>query len=93
MDEKELETKHLIQAVTEAGFPAEFGEILASELGGPWSLRRMSAWIYRARPTSMEQVADELVAILEERHRIVDKITTEQANAGWNEFLNRPNEE
>lgn len=89
MDEKEFEQKRLIQVITEAGFPEEFGWVIARELGGVWSLSRMTAWIYQARPTTPEQIADELIAILDQRKTIVEKITTEQANAGWNEFLNR----
>ena len=88
--EKAYEQARLMQAMEDLGFPEEFGEVLVRELGGPWSLRRMTEYLRSARPTRFEAVADELVVILEERARIVDKMRTEDANAGWNAFLNRP---
>ena len=88
-DEKEIERERLLKAFDFLGFPEEFGPLIARELGGPWSMRRMTSYLYAAQPTKVEQVADELIVILEERARIVDKLTTEEANAGWNAFLNR----
>lgn len=88
--EKRAEQRRLIQVMEDLGFPEEFGEVLVAQLGGPWSLRRMTGYLLGARPTRFEPIADELVVILEERARIVEKLRTEEANAGWNEFLNRP---
>ena len=88
--EKRAEQRRLMQAMEDLGFPEEFGEVLVAQLGGPWSLRRMTGYLLSARPTRFEPIADELVVILEERARIVEKLRTEEANAGWNEFLNRP---
>lgn len=88
--EKRAEQRRLMQVMEDLGFPEEFGEVLVAQLGGPWSLRRMTGYLLGARPTRFEPIADELVVILEERARIVEKLRTEEANAGWNEFLNRP---
>lgn len=88
-DEKAYEQRRLMRAMEGLGFPEEFGEVLLGELGGPWSLRRMTSYLRNAQPTRFEQVADELVVILEERRRIVEKISSEEANAGWTAFLNR----
>ena len=88
--EKRAEQRRLIQAMEDLGFPEEFGEVLVAQLGGPWSLRRMTGYLLSARPTRFEPIADELVVILEERARIVEKLRTEEANEGWNVFLNRP---
>ena len=89
-EEREYERARLMRTMEDLGFPEEFGEVLVSQLGGPWSLRRMTGYLLSARPTRFEPIADELIVILEERARIVDKLRTEEANAGWNEFLNRP---
>lgn len=88
--EKRAEQRRLMQAMEDLGFPEEFGEVLVEQLGGPWSLRRMTGYLLSARPTRFEPIADELVVILEERARIAEKLRTEEANAGWNVFLNRP---
>ena len=88
--EKRAEQRRLMQVMEDLGFPEEFGEVLVAQLGGPWSLRRMTGYLLGARPTRFEPIADELVVILEERARIVEKLRTEEANEGWNVFLNRP---
>lgn len=38
---------------------------------------------------SLEDIADEMVAILEDRKRFIEKHENERANAAWNEYLNR----
>jgi hypothetical protein len=37
----------------------------------------------------MEEVADEMLAILSDRNRIMQKKELESVNARWNEYLNR----
>jgi len=86
--ERSTERRRLIEAVVSLGFPAEFGEAVADELGGPWSMARMTGYLLNARPSRPEDVTDEMVAILEERAAIARKKQTERSNAAWNEFLN-----
>ena len=87
-DEKTREYLRFMRAMRDLGFPAELAEMLAEQLGGPWSLRRMTGYLRQARPTRLEDIADELVAILEERRSIVERQISQAANAGWTEFLN-----
>lgn len=87
------EREQLLKAVVDLGFPRAFGELLADELGGPWSMTRMTEYLRGTRPQSLELIADELVTILDQRKAIADKLETERANAGWNEFLNRDDAE
>lgn len=86
------ERQRLISATAELGFPREFGELLANELRGPWSMERMTEYLRGTRPKSLELIADELVSILDQRKTLSEKIETEKANASWNEFLNRQDE-
>lgn len=88
-----FERQQLICAVVELGYPQEFGALLARELGGPWSMTRMTEYLRGTRPQSLELIADELVSILDQRKALSDKIESERANAGWNEFLNRDDRE
>ena len=53
-----------MQVMEDLGFPEDFGEVLVAQLGGPWSLRRMTGYLLGARPTRFEPIADELVVIL-----------------------------
>jgi hypothetical protein len=41
----------------------------------------------------MEEVADEMLAILSDRNRIMQKKELENSNAKWNEYLNMRKEE
>lgn len=86
-DEKTYERERMMRAMRKLGFPDEFGMIIADELGGPWSLARMTGYLENAKPTRPEDVADEMLAILEKRRTWSEKMQSESANAGWNEFL------
>ena len=85
--------EELLDAVVELGFPEEFGAALAAGLGGEWSMRRMIEYLRGARPRTMEQVADELVAILDQRRAIVEHQMSEHAQASLTAFYNRERED
>lgn len=81
--------EELIDCITACGYPREFGELVAQELGGEWSMRRMIGYLRGAKPTTMEQIADEMLAILEHRHAIVEKKMSEKAQNTVSQFYNR----
>lgn len=78
----------LLAAVVDVGYPAELGLVLADELRGEKSMRRMAAYLRAARPRSMEEIADEMIAIVEQRDSWVRKKMSERAQGSFNEFLN-----
>ena len=80
-------------AVAAIGYPQELALVLADELRGEKSMRRMAAYLRAARPKSMEEIADEMLAIIEQRNTWVNKIISEQAQSSFNEFLNREPED
>lgn len=90
---KERAYRELIDAVVDLGYPEEFGEVLAQELGGEKSMRRMASYLRQAQPTSPEQIADEMLAIVAQRRSWVEHKITERANASITEFYNRPRED
>ena len=90
---KEAARAALVAAVEELGDPAEFGEVIAHEWGGEKSMRRMTAYLRGADPHSPEEIADEMLAILEQRNRWVEQKISEQANASITSFYNRPRED
>lgn len=79
----------LLAAVADVGYPRELATVLADGLRGPRSMRRMAAYLRAARPHSMEEIADEMLAIVEQRDTWVRKKVSERAQASFNEFLNR----
>ncbi len=85
--------RDLVLAVEQLGYPAEFGEIIAEQLGGEKSMRRMAGYLRNAHPTSPEQIADEMLAILEARHRWVEQKISQRANDSITAFYNRTRDE
>lgn len=79
----------LLEAVRELGYPEELGAALAAGLGGEWSMRRMAGYLRGARPRTMEEIADEMVAILDQRQAIVERKMAERSQDALNAFYNR----
>ena len=79
----------LIQAVVSKGYPEEFGRQIARNLGSEKTMERMTAYLYSANPRSAEEIADEMLAIMSDRERWIQKKEAEEANRAYNELLNR----
>ena len=70
----------LVEAVTELGFPAELGEIVAKNLGGgPRALSRMTAYLRNMKPKSEELIIDEMLSIRDEITAWWEKKESEEA--------------
>ena len=83
----------LLAAVRELGYPEELGAALAAGLGGEWSMRRMAGYLRGARPRTMEEIADEMVAILDQRRTIVERKMAEHSQEQLTRFYNRDRDE
>lgn len=90
---REAARADLIDAIEQLGYPGEFGEVIACQLGGEWSLRRMTSYLRGANPHSPEEIADEMLAILQMRERYVEQKISEHANASITAFYNRERDE
>lgn len=88
MDERERARRSLLRAFVELGYPVEFGEVVAGELRGEKSMARMASYLRRVRPGSMEEIADEMLAIIAERDSWVEKKAAERANGKITELYN-----
>lgn len=82
----------LEQAVLALGFPAEFAQAL-SNVGGEKSQRRLIAYLRAARPTSVEEIADEMLSIMQERDSFVERKKNNYYTEKLTEFYNREREE
>lgn len=78
---------YLISALTSLGYSSEFGELIARQLGSPKAIDRMAAYLSYAKPKTMEEVADEMLAIQSEIETWRGKKASEAANARYNEIL------
>ena len=56
-------------------------------------MKRMAGYLRGAQPRSMEEIADEMVAILDHRRSIVERKMAEQSQEQLMRFHNRGREE
>ncbi len=80
--------RDLIMTITRMGYPEEFGKVIAKNLGSEKMMRRMTAYLLNAKPRSAEEIADEMLAIMSDRERWIEKKESQKANARYNEILN-----
>ena len=67
------------------GYPEAFSELIAKELSTEYTADRMIRYILR-EAHSLEEVADEMLAILSDRDRIREKHLAEYAQSKINEM-------
>ena len=79
--------EELVYTVTGLGFPAELGEAMAKQLGSPKAIDRMTAYLNYERPTNVNMVVDEMLAICSEIEAWKQKKASQEANARYNEML------
>lgn len=80
----------LTDAVRRLGYPVEFADMLAAELRGENAMRRMAGYLIQARPTSIEEIADEMLAIRDLNESWRQRKIAEHAEAELTRFYNRP---
>ena len=78
----------LAAAVASLGYPEELADLLAKELTSPKAIGRMTSYIRTVRPRTMEMIADEMFAICSEVDAWRAKKQSEEAQAGYNAWLN-----
>ena len=69
------------------GYPEEFCDQVTKNLNTDWTAQRMIGYLSHYKKLPMEEVVDEMLAILSDRNRIMQKKESEHANAAWNEYL------
>lgn len=87
MDERTRVYRELLQTIVRMGYPQEFGEVIAQNLRTEKTMSRMIGYLRHAKPKSAEEIADEMLAIMKDRERWVQKKTSEYYNTKYNELL------
>ena len=78
----------LTKAITELGYPAELGDVIAKYIGSPKGMERMVSYLHYVRPEKVELGIDEMIAVKSDIDRWREKIESERANAVYNSVLN-----
>ncbi len=78
----------LVSSIAAIGYPEELADLLAEQLKSPRAMDRMTAWLNRVRPGSVEMIADEMLAICAETETWRKKKEGQEAQAGYSAWLN-----
>ena len=87
MDERTRLYHALIKKIVSMGYPEEFGVLVADNLRTEKTMSRMLGYLRQARPASAEEIADEMLAIMDDRTRWIQKKEAEYYNRKYNELL------
>jgi len=87
MDGRKAAETELVKTIVRMGYPEAFGNAVSENLGSEKMMRRMTAYLHYARPKSAEEIADEMLAIMEDRERWRQKKEAEYYNSRYNELL------
>lgn len=77
----------LCREVLSLGFPREFDDLLAKELGSPRAMGRMAAYLRSTKPHSVEMIVDEMLAISAEVQAWRERKENEAAQASYAAYL------
>ena len=77
----------LADACAASGFPPELADLMARQLKIPKAIDRMTAYVYQARPRTVEMLADEMLAICAEIDAWREKKKSLEAQANYNVLL------
>lgn len=83
--EKSME---LYEIMLRRGYPESFCDQITKNLNTDWTAQRMIGYLSHYKKLPMEEVVDEMLAILSDRNRIMQKKELESTNAKWNGYLN-----
>lgn len=81
---KSIELYHIM---LKRGYPEPFCDQITQNLNTDWTAQRMIGYLSHYKKLPLEEIADEMLAILSDRNRIMQKKENEYYNAKWNEFL------
>ncbi len=87
MLERERIRRSLVEKIVKMGYPEEFGIAVALNLRTEKMMGRMLGYLNRAKPGSAEEIADEMLSIMNDRDRWIRKKEAEYYNSRYNELL------
>lgn len=79
-------SNELYELMLRKGYPKDFSALIAGEMRTDFTAGRMIGYIARSERLPLEEVADEMLAILSDRDRITQKHILEHAQSKINEM-------
>lgn len=90
---REKAALQLEEILVRRGYPAEFGRLIASELGTEKQIRRMTGYLLNVKNQRTEDIVDEMLAIKSDIDNWQKKKIAEYNNRKINEYMNRPDDD
>lgn len=87
MKEKSKLSKQLYELMLQRGYDESFCDIITKNLNTDFTAQRMIGYLYHYEHPPVEEIADEMITILSDRNRIMQKKELGEVNARWNDFL------
>ncbi|MGN1191725.1 MAG: hypothetical protein ACI4S0_03550 [Dorea sp.] len=87
MKPKSVKSLELYEMMLRRGYPEEFCDVITKNLNTDFTATKMIGYLSHYKKLPMEEVADEMLSILDDRNRIMQKKEMESTNAAWNEYL------
>ena len=77
----------LYDMMLDRGYPEEFCDLITKNLNTDFTAGRMMSYLSHYQALPLEEIVDEMLSILADRNRIMQKKKLESNNAEWNRFL------
>ena len=88
-DEWLYSKKKMTEEMLLLGYDERLADEIARNLKSPKAMDRMTSYLKYVKPAKVELVVDEMLAICSEINAWKDKKESEEANAAYNDWLNR----
>jgi len=69
------------------GYPEQFCDEVTKNLNTDFTAKRMIGYILHYQKITLEDIVDEMLAIISDRNRIMQKKELESTNISWNNHM------
>ena len=87
MKPRSPQSMQLYKMLISCGYPESFCDLVTKNLNTDFTASRMIGYLCHYSDLPPEEIADEMLAILSDRNRIMQKKEMESNNARWNQIL------
>ena len=87
MKPRSHQSMQLYKMLLSRGYPESFCDLVTKNLNTDFTASRMIGYLCHYSDLPPEEIADEMLAILSDRNRIMQKKELESNNAEWNRIL------
>lgn len=79
-------SRQLYESLLEKGYSEQFSDLITKNLNTDFTAGRMIGYLSHYTNLPEEEIVDEMLAILSDRNRIMQKKDMEMTNARWNQL-------